>query len=312
MAVVISGVFGILLGLVLLVGGIWVFDLGGTWYFAAVGAGFLLVGILLLKRQRAALWLYALLMLAALGWALYEVGLDWWQLAPRGSLIAPFGLWLLMPWIVQRLSWQHFGLRAWGGAALPLLLAVVLWGATAVLALGRDANDVKGMLPPPLAEATAPGEGEEPDGDWHAYGRTQLGQRYSPLAQITPQNVERLEPVWHYHTGDLRRPSDPDETTYEVTPLKIDDALYLCTPHNFVIALDAETGEERWRFDPQVSDSSNRQHLTCRACPITSSGRRRPGNNAASGCSCRLPMPVCWRWMRRPASSVPGSVRADR
>lgn len=164
MAVVISGVFGILLGLALIIGGVRLFDLGGTWYFAAVGAGFLLVGILLLKRQRAALWLYALLMLAALGWALYEVGLDWWQLAPRGSLIAPFGLWLLMPWIVQRLSWQHFGLRAWGGAALPLLLAVVLWGVTAALALGRDVNDVKGMLPPPLAEATAPGEGEEPDG----------------------------------------------------------------------------------------------------------------------------------------------------
>ncbi|UVO19501.1 membrane-bound PQQ-dependent dehydrogenase, glucose/quinate/shikimate family [Stutzerimonas stutzeri] len=264
MAVVISGVFGILLGLALIIGGIRLFDLGGTWYFVAVGAGFLLVGILLLMRRRAALWLYALLMLAALGWALYEVGLDWWQLAPRGSLIAPFGLWLLTPWIAQRLSWQHFGLRAWGGAALLLLLAVVLWGATAVLALGRDANDVKGMLPPPPAEAPATGPGEVPDGDWHAYGRTQLGQRYSPLAQITPQNVERLEPVWHYHTGDLRRPSDPDETTYEVTPLKIDDSLYLCTPHNLVIALDAETGEERWRFDPQVPDSSNRQHLTCR------------------------------------------------
>ncbi|MCF7203096.1 membrane-bound PQQ-dependent dehydrogenase, glucose/quinate/shikimate family [Pseudomonas oligotrophica] len=264
MAVVISGVFSMLLGLALVVGGVRVFDLGGTGYFAAIGAGFLLVGILLLRRRRAALWLYALLMLAALGWALYEVGLDWWQLAPRGSLMAPFGLWLLMPWIVRRLGWQAYGVRPWGGAALPLLLAVLLWGAIAVLALGRDVHDVKGMLPPPLAEAPAAGHGEEADGDWPAYGRTQLGQRYSPLAQITPQNVERLEPVWHYHTGDLRRPTDPDETTYEVTPLKVDDSLYLCTPHNLVIALDAETGQERWRVDPQVPDSSNRQHLTCR------------------------------------------------
>lgn len=263
-AVVISGVFSMLLGLALVVGGVRVFDLGGTGYFAAIGAGFLLVGILLLRRRRAALWLYALLMLAALGWALYEVGLDWWQLAPRGSLIAPFGLWLLMPWIVRRLGWQAYGVRPWRGAALPLLLAVLLWGAIAVLALGRDVHDVKGMLPPPLAEAPAAGHGEEADGDWPAYGRTQLGQRYSPLAQITPQNVERLEPVWHYHTGDLRRPTDPDETTYEVTPLKVDDSLYLCTPHNLVIALDAETGQERWRVDPQVPDSSNRQHLTCR------------------------------------------------
>ncbi|HAW40960.1 MAG TPA: membrane-bound PQQ-dependent dehydrogenase, glucose/quinate/shikimate family, partial [Pseudomonas sp.] len=259
MAVVISGLFCIIVGLALGVGGAKVISLGGTWYFAILAAGFLLTGVLLLMRRRTALWVYALLMLGALGWALYEVGLDWWQLAPRGSIIAPLGLWLLTPWIARRLGWQHFGFRAWGGAALPLMLAVLLWGVAAIYAVGRDSHDIKGMLPPPLAEAPAVDD-SVPEGDWHAYGRTQHGQRYSPLAQITPQNVERLEPVWHYQTGDLRGPDDPDETTYEVTPLKVDDSLYLCTPHNLVIALDAETGEERWRFDPKVPHSVNRQH----------------------------------------------------
>ena len=89
MAVVISGVFCIIVGLALGAGGAKVVSLGGTWYFAIVAAGFLLTGALLLMRRRAALWVYALLMLGALGWALYEVGLDWWQLAPRGSIIAP-------------------------------------------------------------------------------------------------------------------------------------------------------------------------------------------------------------------------------
>ncbi len=101
MAVVISGVFCIIVGLALGAGGAKVVSLGGTWYFAIVAAGFLLTGALLLMRRRAALWVYALLMLGALGWALYEVGLDWWQLAPRGSIIAPLGLWLLTPWIAQ-------------------------------------------------------------------------------------------------------------------------------------------------------------------------------------------------------------------
>ena len=110
-----------------------------------MAGGFLLTGVLLLMRRRAALWVYALLMLGALGWALYEVGPDWWQLAPRGSIIAPLGLWLLMPWVVQRLGWQHFGWRAWGGAALPLLLAVLLWGGTAVYAIGHDSHDIKGI-----------------------------------------------------------------------------------------------------------------------------------------------------------------------
>lgn len=288
MAVVISGVLCLILGLVLAVGGVKLIGLGGTWYFAVLGAGFLFTGVLLLARRRAALWVYALVMLGALGWALYEVGFDWWQLAPRGSLIAPLGLWLLTPWVVKRLGWQHYGARVWGGGALPLLLAVVLWGATAVQAINTDTHDIKGMLPVPLASAPAATDAQVPAGEWHAYGRTQHGTRYSPLAQITPSNVDRLEPVWHYRTGDVRRPGDPEETTYEVTPLMVDDSLYLCTPHNLVIALDAETGEERWRFDPQVPDSSNRQHLTCRGLAYHASA----GPDEGQACRQRLFMPT--------------------
>nr|WP_272889364.1 glucose/quinate/shikimate family membrane-bound PQQ-dependent dehydrogenase [Stutzerimonas stutzeri] len=254
----------IILGLVLAVGGWKVITLGGTWYFAVLAVGFLLTGMLLLARRRAALWVYALVMFGALGWALYEVGFDWWQLAPRGSIVAPLGLWLLMPWVAQRLGWQHFGARAWGGSALPLMLAVLLWGAAAVQAISSDSHDIRGMLPQPLAAAPVSDGATVPEGEWHAYGRTQHGTRYSPLEQVTPSNVDRLEKVWEFSTGDRRRPSDPEETTYEVTPLKIDDSLYICTPHNFVIALDADTGQERWRFDPKVPDSVNRQHLTCR------------------------------------------------
>jgi len=287
-AVVISGVLCIILGLVLAVGGVKLIGLGGTWYFAILGAGFLLTGVLLLARRRAALWVYALVMLGALGWALYEAGFDWWQLAPRGSLIAPLGLWLLTPWVVKRLGWQHYGARVWGGSALPLLLAVVLWGAAAVQAINTDTHDIKGMLPAPLASAPAAADAQVPAGEWHAYGRTQHGTRYSPLAQITPSNVDRLEPVWHYRTGDVRRPGDPEETTYEVTPLMVDDSLYLCTPHNLVIALDAETGEERWRFDPQVPDSSNRQHLTCRGLAYHASA----GPDEGQACRQRLFMPT--------------------
>ncbi len=288
MAVVISGVLCIILGLVLAVGGVKLIGLGGTWYFAILGAGFLLTGVLLLARRRAALWVYALVMLGALGWALYEVGFDWWQLAPRGSLIAPLGLWLLTPWVVKRLGWQHYGARVWGGGALPLLLAVVLWGATTVQAINTDTHDIKGMLPAALTSAPAATDAQVPAGEWHAYGRTQHGTRYSPLAQITPSNVDRLEPVWHYRTGDVRRPGDPEETTYEVTPLMVDDSLYLCTPHNLVIALDAETGEERWRFDPQVPDSSNRQHLTCRGLAYHASA----GPDEGQACRQRLFMPT--------------------
>ena len=92
-----------------------------------------------------------------------------------------------------------------------------------------------------------------PDGDWNSYGRSAHGDRYSPLAQITPQNVNKLVPAWTYRTGDLPGPNDPGETTAENTPLKANGMLYVCTPHSQVIALDPDTGKEIWRFDPKLS-----------------------------------------------------------
>ncbi|RVC67967.1 membrane-bound PQQ-dependent dehydrogenase, glucose/quinate/shikimate family, partial [Mesorhizobium sp. M2A.F.Ca.ET.046.02.1.1] len=103
-----------------------------------------------------------------------------------------------------------------------------------------------------------------PAGEWHFYGRTPFGQRYSPLDQITPDNVAKLQPAWTYRTGDVKGPDDIGETTYQVTPLKVGDALFICTPHNFAIAIDAASGKEKWRYDPKIKLDNNRQHQTCR------------------------------------------------
>ena len=72
------------------------------------------------------------------------------------------------------------------------------------------------------------------------------------LGSNYPRNVDQLQIAWVFHTGDFRGKDDPVETTYEVTPLKIDGSLYLCTPHDLVFALDAETGREKWRYDPKI------------------------------------------------------------
>jgi len=78
------------------------------------------------------------------------------------------------------------------------------------------------------------------------------------------QNVANLRVAWQYRTGDVKLPQDVGETTYQVTPLKVGDTLYLCTPHNWAIALDARTGQEKWKFDPNAGLNPDRQHQTCR------------------------------------------------
>ncbi len=71
-------------------------------------------------------------------------------------------------------------------------------------------------------------------------------------------------PVPQRHPAEPFRPGDPIERTFESTPVKIGDLLYVCSVRQHAIALDAATGQERWRFDPQIEVGHSSQHLTCR------------------------------------------------
>ncbi|WP_170228139.1 pyrroloquinoline quinone-dependent dehydrogenase [Denitratisoma oestradiolicum] len=114
-------------------------------------------------------------------------------------------------------------------------------------------------------KGTAPVAADGSSPDWSAYGGDLSGRRYSPLTQIHGGNVGELQAVWQYRTGDgpaqKREPSNLP--AFEATPLKIDDSLYFCTPTNVVISLDAETGRERWRFNPET-DTRGHYLVTCR------------------------------------------------
>ena len=87
------------------------------------------------------------------------------------------------------------------------------------------------------------------------YGGNASGSRFSSLQQINRQNVGNLKRAWTYHTGEVNRANETDRhhiAPFETTPVVVDGMLYLSTPSNRIIALDAETGKEIWRFDPQA------------------------------------------------------------
>ncbi|WP_315923816.1 glucose/quinate/shikimate family membrane-bound PQQ-dependent dehydrogenase [Mesorhizobium sp. SP-1A] len=256
MAISITCIVLVLFGLYLGIGGAWLMAVGGSWYYLIAGIALLVNAWLLYRRSMSALWVFAAIVLATLVWAVWEAGFDWWSLAPRGGVLVLIALWLLTPWIWRRLAGRD-------GRA-PLILAVLASLAVAGYSMSADSYDLAGVLPTDKAAATPNLGGDFPAGEWHFYGRTQFGQRYSPLDQITVDNVATLQPAWTYRTGDIRGPNDVIETTYQVTPLKVGDTLYLCTPHDFAIAVEAATGKEKWRFDPKAGLESQRQHQTCR------------------------------------------------
>jgi quinoprotein glucose dehydrogenase len=94
--------------------------------------------------------------------------------------------------------------------------------------------------------------------------------------------VERLEPVWEFHTGDLYDATlGRRNHAFQATPILLGDALYFCTPRSWVIALDAESGLERWRFDPQVDLSLDHYTLNCRGVAAWTDPLAVPGHACA-------------------------------
>ena len=261
---------------------------GGSPAYAAIGVGVLLTAVLLFLRKRAALTVYALLMWAILAWIIYEVGLDKWQWIPRGDLFALVGLWLALPWIAAPLN------RAKGNATRrfhPFLGSTVIAMMAVVVALMfYDPYPQAGTLANPVSASTA----DAPGDDWAAYGGTQAGQRFSSLKQIDAGNASKLSVAWEYHTGDLRDPAkDASEYTFEATPLKVNDRVYLCTAHNEVHALNPLTGELAWKYTPEKNRSYLQQHQTCRgvsyyAAPAAGSVAQDNAPAAPALCSKRI------------------------
>ncbi len=98
----------------------------------------------------------------------------------------------------------------------------------------------------------AQSKGEE----WLSYGFTPQETRYSPLTQINASNVSRLGLAWSYEVG-------PGGGGQEATPLVHNGVIFSTTQWSVVFAVDARTGKEKWRWDPEVNQTALRSKICC-------------------------------------------------
>lgn len=243
-------------GLLMAVGGAKLAMLGGSLYYLPAGIACAVAAVLIWMRRPLGATLYGAFLLATLAWALWEAGADGWALAPR--LIAPAvaGLMFGTPWLARVLRGRDSAGNAW---LRPERMALLSLGVLALVAIwtSREPPSVEREL----RANTSSSSTDAAAGEWTDWGRTPAGDRHSPLEQITPANVGQLKTAWTYHTGV---PQIGSHGGPEATPLMIDNTLYLCTQNNIVIALDADSGKERWRFDPKVDTSAASGVATCR------------------------------------------------
>ena len=90
-------------------------------------------------------------------------------------------------------------------------------------------------------------EAQDNAAEWLMYGRDYRNQRFSPLAQVTLDNVDQLRPVWAFSTGGAL-------AGLEATPLMRDGVLYFSTDYSRVFAIDARTGTTLWSFEPAYEE----------------------------------------------------------
>lgn len=89
---------------------------------------------------------------------------------------------------------------------------------------------------------------------WDSFHGQLNAQKYSPLTQITADNVRKLTKVWEFHTGDVSDgKGDTPATVWSATPIFANDTLYIGTPFDRLIALDPGTGKEKWHYDTKSS-----------------------------------------------------------
>jgi quinoprotein glucose dehydrogenase len=90
-------------------------------------------------------------------------------------------------------------------------------------------------------------------GQWPAYAADAAATHYSPLADLARDNVAGLKEVWTWRPDEDTLPAFGTQPgNFQNTPLMIDDVLYVSTPYNKVIALDADTGVQKWIYDPKA------------------------------------------------------------
>ena len=233
-ALVLFGVVLALVGAVLTIGGVRLATLGGSWYYLIAGALMIASGVLYAQRRTAGLAVFAAVFVGTLLWALWEVGFSFWPLVPRLAPVLVLGFIALLLWPL--LAPGRPRRAAFGGAGV-LAVALVAGGAAMFVP--------HGVIEGP-ADTTAVAPAAAGDSAWQFYGRTPHGTRFAPYTQITRDNVKNLEVAWTFRTGDIAGPGSENQNT----PTQIGDTVYVCTPRSQVFALDADTGAQKWKFDP--------------------------------------------------------------
>jgi quinoprotein glucose dehydrogenase len=248
-------------------GGIKLAVLGGSLYYFLAGLSLIIAAILVWRELVIGRYFYGAILIGTTIWAVAEVGFEPWGLLTRVGLLAVLGLCLYVSsssrrsWPSLRVTWR----KTIAGMVIAIALICIFARYHGTANGGISTGDSKPLWtkdPSHVAE-------------WREYGGDPGGSHYSSLTQLTPSNVAALEQAWVFSSGDFAAAGDNPidalgalrglygASALEATPIEASGVLYTCTERNMVLAIDAESGHELWRFDPRPK-TKVLTHSSCR------------------------------------------------
>jgi membrane-bound PQQ-dependent dehydrogenase (glucose/quinate/shikimate family) len=207
--------------------------LGGSFVYLLSGVALAAVSALLFLRKPLGAMVYAGIVAFWIIWSIVEGGLDFLALLPRLAAFLVVGLWFVAPWhraAMGKTAENRIDAGGrWAGGAIAVGAALLVVGA------------LQGYHVNPATDNKVAGTGIS---DWQHYGGVSGGQRFAQIDQINVDNVGQLEKAWEFRTGVAY--------DFKQTPQMANGMIYLCTAGNTLIAVDSDTGEQRWRYDTKT------------------------------------------------------------
>jgi len=219
--------------------GLELIDLGGAYYYALYGVFMIAIAVLLIRRSEMTVKVSLVGTAATVAWAFWESGDNAWYLFPR--IFAPIAATLVI--VLLHLWLPCTGPKAYRSrthvtlaSVLTVALCLSFGSLFIVHGIAKDTN--------PVADES-PSDAGQP---WTQFAGSNARYGHVPYSEINRKNVKNLKIAWMYRTGDIAKDGAEDQNT----PLEVDGTVYVCTPNDNVIALDADNGLKKWEFKSQA------------------------------------------------------------